>query len=315
MPTVLLDTTDLDHAQSALSANFSRMHIHAKSGAQSTSMRVERHFVGPVCIDSADYGRDFSYAMDPPEQILVCQVVSGLLEAGHARQPVARYRPGDFYAFGAVDGASYNGRVRPGHYNHLVVNRKELSTFAAAYRGADTPVHLTGSVPVSRSAGQRLTKGISHAHRLAARGDAEANPLLGARLARYLVSLLLATFPTTAVPEPAVEHQLDSATMRRAAAFIDDNAHTDISLSDIAAAVYVTPRTLQYTFRKHQDCTPMEYVRRVRLGYAHLDLLAGDPATVTVGDVARRWGFGHVGRFAVYYRQTYGQSPHVTLRS
>ena len=29
---------------------------------------------------------------------------------------------------------------------------------------------------------------------------------------------------------------------------------------------------------------------------------------------AQRWGFAHTGRFAVLYRQTYGQSPHTTLR-
>jgi len=65
---------------------------------------------------------------------------------------------------------------------------------------------------------------------------------------------------------------------------------------------------------KHRDCTPSEYLRRVRLHYAHLELVDGNRATTTVGEVARRWGFGNLGRFAVLYRQTYGRSPHVTLR-
>lgn len=311
MPTVLLDTTDLDQAQTALSASFSRMHIRGNSGDSPTSLRVERQHVGPVCIDSADYGREFSYAMDPLEQIVVCRVVSGQLEAGHMRQPVARCQPGDVYAFGAVEGASYNGRVRPGHYKHLVVDRQQLGAVAVA----DPSIQLTGSVATSPLATQRLAKGIDYAHRLITRGAAETNPVLAAGLARYLVNLILATFPSTSRQEPAGDDRCGSKSMRRAAAFIDENAHTDISLGDIATATYVTPRTLQNMFRRHRDCTPMEYVRRVRLGYAHLDLLAGDPTTVTVGDIARRWGFGHVGRFSGYYRQTYSQSPHVTLRS
>ncbi|HZE18313.1 MAG TPA: helix-turn-helix transcriptional regulator [Mycobacterium sp.] len=102
--------------------------------------------------------------------------------------------------------------------------------------------------------------------------------------------------------------------LRRAIAFIEDNAHTDIAVTDIAAAIYVSPRGLQYMFRKHRDCTPMEYLRRVRLHYAHLELVAGNRGTTTVGEIARRWGFGHLGRFAVSYRQAYGESPHVTLR-
>ncbi len=48
--------------------------------------------------------------------------------------------------------------------------------------------------------------------------------------------------------------------------------------------------------------------------HAHTDLVAGNHSTTTVGQVARYWGFGNLGRFAVLYRQTYGRSPHVTPR-
>src|ERR1700760_1432292 len=37
-------------------------------------------------------------------------------------------------------------------------------------------------------------------------------------------------------------------TLRRAIAFIHENAHLDIGLGDIAAALGVTPRSVQYTF-------------------------------------------------------------------
>ena len=60
--------------------------------------------------------------------------------------------------------------------------------------------------------------------------------------------------------------------------------------------------------------TSMEYLRRVRPHYAHLDLVASNRATSTVGTVAAKWGFNNIGRFAVAYRQAYGHSPHITLR-
>ena len=44
--------------------------------------------------------------------------------------------------------------------------------------------------------------------------------------------------------------------LRRAIAFIHDNAHHDITLSDIAAAVNVTPRSVQYTFRRNLGHDP-----------------------------------------------------------
>jgi transcriptional regulator GlxA family with amidase domain len=67
-------------------------------------------------------------------------------------------------------------------------------------------------------------------------------------------------------------------------------------------------------FRRHLDSTPMAYLRRVRLDQVHHDLVTGDRWTTTVTAAAARWGFAHTGRFAVLYRETYGQSPHVTLR-
>lgn len=101
--------------------------------------------------------------------------------------------------------------------------------------------------------------------------------------------------------------------LRRAIAYIDDNAHSDISLADVADTVYVTPRALQYMFRKHRDCTPMDYVRRVRLHHARLELVAGDRVSTSVGEVARRWGFAHLGRFATRCHAEYGEHPHETL--
>ena len=51
--------------------------------------------------------------------------------------------------------------------------------------------------------------------------------------------------------------------LRRAVAFIHANVQSDIGLSDIAAAVGVTPRSVQYMFRRHLGTTPLEYLRSV----------------------------------------------------
>ncbi|MCV7420528.1 helix-turn-helix transcriptional regulator [Mycobacterium yunnanensis] len=135
-------------------------------------------------------------------------------------------------------------------------------------------------------------------------------------MSRYLAASMLACFPTTALLELTIEDRHDSTPvlLRRAISFIDDNAADDISLTDIARAVYVSPRALQYMFRKHRDCTPMEYLRQARLHHVRLELMTGNRLTTTVGQVAARLGFGHLGRFATAYRLQYGESPHQTLR-
>jgi AraC-like DNA-binding protein len=58
----------------------------------------------------------------------------------------------------------------------------------------------------------------------------------------------------------------------------------------------------------------MEFLRDVRLERVHQEL-ADAGADITVTAVALRWGFGHLGRFAVAYRRKYGRSPSDTLRS
>ena len=104
------------------------------------------------------------------------------------------------------------------------------------------------------------------------------------------------------------------ALLRRATAYIEANAGNDIALTDIAEAVHVTPRAVQYMFRRHLNMTPLQYLRRIRLDLAHRDLEVASHPDQTVTQIAARWGFMHTGRFAVLYRQTFGRSPHETLR-
>ncbi len=112
----------------------------------------------------------------------------------------------------------------------------------------------------------------------------------------------------TSAPQPE--------TLRRAIAFIHDNAHREIALTDIAAAIGgVTPPSVQYTFRRHLGTTPLEYLRRVRLHRAHRDLQAADPAVDTVMEIAGRWRFGHPGRFSMAYKEAFGTPPSLTLRA
>lgn len=142
------------------------------------------------------------------------------------------------------------------------------------------------------------------------------NPLLASSTARMLAAVTLATFPNTAVTDPTIEDRRDAhpATLRRAIAFIEENAHRDITAADIAAACFTTLRAVQLAFQRHLGTTPMAYLRRVRLEHAHRDLLAADPARETITTVAYRWGFNGSSRFAAAYRRAYGISPSQALR-
>ena len=101
--------------------------------------------------------------------------------------------------------------------------------------------------------------------------------------------------------------------VKRAADYIEARLDTPLTLAEIAAAAGVPGRTLRHHFRRFKGLAPMAYVRKLRLERVRRDLEAGE-AALSVTDVARRWGFDHLGRFAGEYRKSFGVAPSATLR-
>jgi AraC-like DNA-binding protein len=123
---------------------------------------------------------------------------------------------------------------------------------------------------------------------------------------RRLAKVVLSTFTRSRAD---VENRL-----RRAVRFVHDRAADDVTVGDIADAAGLSERGIQDLLRRTLDVTPMRYLREVRLDRVHLELQAR-PArgVVTVQDVARRWQFMHLGRFAASYRDRFGESPRETI--
>lgn len=139
--------------------------------------------------------------------------------------------------------------------------------------------------------------------------NAGGDDLVMAGLRRQALWLTLTEFPTTFRNALAQDPQTRAApaTVRRALSFIEEHAHLPITIDDIAEAVHISTRGLQYAFRRALDSTPAEQLRRARLAGARGELLAGTNDTIAV--VARRWGFAHPSRFSAAYREEYGMLP------
>ncbi|WP_430788346.1 AraC family transcriptional regulator [Actinoplanes sp. G11-F43] len=103
--------------------------------------------------------------------------------------------------------------------------------------------------------------------------------------------------------------------IRRVLTAISDEPERAFTVGELASIAGMSVRSLQSGFRRHVGSAPMAYLQEVRLSRAHETLRRGDPARVTVAEVANRWGFAHLGRFASAYRRRFGESPSETLRS
>jgi AraC-like DNA-binding protein len=84
-------------------------------------------------------------------------------------------------------------------------------------------------------------------------------------------------------------------------------------LPEICAAVGTCERTLRACCEEHLGMGPIRYLWLRRMHLVQHALLLGDPASTTVTQTATAYGFWELGRFAVSYRQLFGETPSATL--
>ena len=104
--------------------------------------------------------------------------------------------------------------------------------------------------------------------------------------------------------------------LRRAQDYIDGHIAQKLLLSDIASAAGVGVRRLQLIFRGETGKTPLQFILERRLDRVHADLrTSSGGGGGSIGTVAARWGFNHMGDFGRRYRARFGEAPSLTRRS
>jgi AraC-like DNA-binding protein len=271
--------------------------------------------VGAFAIDDVYVRGEWEAAHGPFNKVMGVWVTAGRME-GHCDGIRAGATTGDITM---VAQPYLSSDLRSQNLRETVV-AVDPAVIASAAAGvpaeqATLPIRFSSFTPFNTAAAQGWKDTVSYVKDVVLADFAVATPLVLGRAARLLAAVTLSTFPNTAIADPTPHDRTDHqpVLLRRALEFIEANVAEDIGLPDIAVAVRVTPRAVQYMFRRHLDTTPLQYLRRLRLQYAHHDLSAADPARRTVGEIASRWGFMDTARFAVLYRKAYGQDPEARL--
>lgn len=138
------------------------------------------------------------------------------------------------------------------------------------------------------------------------RGNAERG-LQGA----YLGALLGA--PASARQPVTLEPHRCGVVVRAVDDYLDATGGGIVPIAELCRAARVPRRTLERAFQSTFDIGPGEYMRRRALNAVHRALLAESEGLESVAAVAIRHGFWHLGRFAAYYRNLFGESPSATL--
>ncbi|NUU07869.1 AraC family transcriptional regulator [Leifsonia sp. C5G2] len=177
-------------------------------------------------------------------------------------------------------------------------------------------LEFRAELPLAGSGGQSMLQAVRMIDRAAAQADGPlTHPLAAQRLEEMLIHSLLFGqshnyTDRLTVPSPSP----GARPVTRAVELLRSDPGRPWTVAELAEEVSASVRSLQEGFSRSLGTTPMAYLRRLRLEETRRDLSEAVPGTVSVTEVASRWGFVHLGRFAAAYARAFGERPSETLR-
>ena len=177
----------------------------------------------------------------------------------------------------------------------------------------DAPKQLV-AIPAAR---QAMFEGVVDQWLGAAGADGARTQALDAERMRHLVlQEILEIVAASQREEPTPLDRLRAFDICRAArGYVEDRLANDRlpTIVDICQEFGVSERALQYAFQSYVAMSPLVYLRRCRLNRVRAVLSRPASAETTVTEVATRFGFFHLGKFAQSYRRHFGETPSTTL--
>lgn len=128
-----------------------------------------------------------------------------------------------------------------------------------------------------------------------------------------LTSYLLSFSEHLPPPRPISSLPIRRLGLARALEHLRDRLDSRLSIAELCQAAGVSERTLRYAFLEDYGLSPTEFMRRRRLHAVRRQLTTAEPGLTTVSEVATRYGFTELGRFAVEYRRLFGVRPSDSL--
>lgn len=311
----IAQATDPEEAEALLAGVYLPNRLHLAPG-ETVDLNLTSVRFGTSTVGRLGYGRDVRLSTGEARQFHFNVPLTGhAVSTSGARESLATV-PGQGTAFPPGSPAQIewsNDCVQM----CLMVPRATLeSELDQLLPGSATrPLVFESAMDLEASAGGSLDDWLRLVDRELDRPEGlAAHPLAGRNMERMLLDALL-------LSQPHNYHEQLHAPVRsapprpiaQAVRILQDRADEPWSISTLALEVHLSVRAVQEGFQRHVGTPPMAYLRQVRLRRVHEELRRADPGSTTVGAVAMRWGFLHMGRFAAAYREAFGQAPSQTL--
>lgn len=96
--------------------------------------------------------------------------------------------------------------------------------------------------------------------------------------------------------------------VRRVREIVTEQPLEYLGVERLCSELHITRRTLQNCFQDSLGISPASYLRLVRLNAVRRELRSASGER-TIGDLAARWGFWHMGHFSQDYKALFGETP------
>ncbi|GAA1869246.1 AraC family transcriptional regulator [Brevibacterium marinum] len=277
-------------------------------------MRATATEVGPLSIGTLKYTTPVTVETGPYEEAYQVNIAlngSFRTSAGSRaivanRQQGAVYRPDVDTAFSGWDAPCTMFTVK--------IDRPEFERITEHYLGTQlhSPIDFTLPLTVDTGDGAAWMRSVRLLANLSQSGA--AGPLLIDHMVEeVIIGLLWAT-------EHSLHRHLQGASpasasaLRRGVELIHAIPEESLTLDTLAQYAGVSGRSLQISFRRELGLSPMQYLKSVRLDRVAAALRESEACDSPVSEVAQRFGFSHLGRFASDYAGRHGEKPSETCR-
>jgi AraC-like DNA-binding protein len=141
-----------------------------------------------------------------------------------------------------------------------------------------------------------------------------AHPEAARGLEQALIEAMVGCLADGEARENGLAQGQHAIVMRRFRRVVEENPEEPLYIPEICKTSGVSQRTLLMCCQEHLGMGPKRYLLLRRMQLVRRALRQAADHTTSVTEVATRYGFWQLGRFAVTYHSLFGESPSVTLR-